>query len=143
MLTKTRLRWVVHGRADRLGRDVNFTLHGWCRDRDEELHQLVKSSFSTDAFGVSVRGDTPLSKHERRAEELMLATTRRADATRWKTGLLLKDYDCQLPSSKAAALSRLYSLQKKIDRLPDFADLYSAKINEYVTRDKRIRKTSL
>ena len=133
MLTKTRLGWVVHGKADRLGRDVNFTLHGWCRDRDEELHQLVKSSFSTDAFGVSVRRDTPLSKHERRAEEIMLATTRRADGTRWQTGLLWKEDDCQLPPSKAAALSRLYSLERKMDRLPDFADQYSAKINEYVT----------
>ena len=133
MLTKTRLGWVVQGKADRLGRDVNFTLHGWCRDGDEELHQLVKSSFSTDAFGVSVRRDTPLSKHERRAEEIMLATTRRADGTRWQTGLLWKEDDCQLPPSKAAALSRLHSLERKMDRLPDFADQYSAKIKEYVT----------
>ena len=115
MLTKTRLGWVVHGKADRLSRDVNFTLHGWCCDRDEELYQLVKRSFSTDAFGVSVHGDTPLSKHERRAEEIMSATTRRADGTRWQTGLLWKEDDCQLPPSKAAALSRLYSLERKMD----------------------------
>ena len=83
----------MHGTANRLGRGVDFTLHGWCRDREKELHQLyqlVKTSFSTDAFGVSVRSDKPLNKHERRAEEIMLATTNEREK--------LKDLDGQILS---------------------------------------------
>ena len=125
-------------------------MHGWPSHRqgkvddvvlqnisteDKELHQLVKSSFRTDDFGVKVPHATAHNREAMRAFELLQATTQRFDKTMWETGLLWREDNPVLRRSHGNAFNRLRSLERKLDRNPSLLANYNEKIAEYV--DKR------
>ncbi|XP_065181934.1 uncharacterized protein LOC135812491 [Sycon ciliatum] len=129
MMTKCKLGWSVHGN-DRAGVPQIEHCH-LARTADDDLHQLVKESFSTESFGVKVTSNKTSSREEVRAERLLESTTKRV-GTRWETGLLWRSSDIALPESYEMAKSRLMSLERKMDRNPAYADQYCSKIAEYV-----------
>ena len=133
--SRTKLGWVVHGRSSHRQGRVDDVVLQTISTEDEELHQLVKSSFRTDDFGVKVPHATAHNREELRAFELLQATTQRFDETRWETGLLWRKDDPVLPRSYGNALNRLRSLERKLDRNPSLLAKYDEKIAEYV--DKR------
>ena len=70
ILSNTSLGWVVHGTiAGQRGKIKNGPLE--ClriqNNMDNELHQMVKDSFSNESFGVKVMNDTPLSREDKHA----------------------------------------------------------------------------
>ena len=134
--SRTLLGWVVHGHFGSHRSRVNehFTLvHS--TSADDELHDLVKDSFRTDNFGVQVTTSSLLSEREKRAQHIQVATTQGSSCgTRWETGLLWKEDNTTMPSSKAAAMTRLLSLERKMVRQPEFARQYSTKLEQYVAK---------
>ncbi|CAG7661355.1 unnamed protein product, partial [Allacma fusca] len=73
------------------------------------------------------------SKDEARAKCTLKDTTRKVE-DHYVTGLLWKHEDPQLPESKTMALKRLSSIERKMDRDPDFATQYSSKMEEFVEK---------
>ncbi|CAG7831894.1 unnamed protein product, partial [Allacma fusca] len=74
------------------------------------------------------------SKEELRSKTLLKETTRRL-SERFETGLLWKHDDPQLPESRSMALKRLSSTERKMDRDPEFALRYSAKMEEFIAKN--------
>ncbi|XP_037868119.1 uncharacterized protein LOC119628748 [Bombyx mori] len=137
IVSKTDLGYVVHGNVG-LGSvpDDATVLHS-CRC--DELHELVKQSFSTDSFGVKQTNDFPRSREDQLALSIMERTTKLLPEGRWETGLLWKSDDLQLPDSLPLAMSRLNGVQKKMVSYPEFAFQYRSKIEEnldkgYITK---------
>ena len=134
--SRTLLGWVIHGHAGitRSRVDEDFTFHAHAMDDD--FHHLVKESFRTENFGVSVKKDSQLSREEKRAQAIQKATTQRSSCgTRWETGLLWNNDDSPMPPSKASALTRLTSLERKLARLREFAKQYTAQIQQYLIKN--------
>lgn len=129
--TKTKLGWMLHGpTAGLMNENHGFSMHVCQHDKnDEELHQLVKYSFSTDSFGVMANASS-YGKSERRALEIMKNTTIRV-GQRYETGLLWSQDGVVLPESKAMTFQRLRCTERKMDKDPVFADQYCKKMTEY------------
>ncbi|XP_058789847.1 uncharacterized protein LOC131663444 [Phymastichus coffea] len=62
-------------------------------------------------------------------EQFGLEATTRKTAKGWETGLLWKEGLMPQLNSRATALKRLYSFEKKLDRNPEFAALYYREMN--------------
>jgi hypothetical protein len=100
----------------------------------EDLHEMVKRSFSTEDFGVKVNYEKSRSREDQRAIDIMRKTTIRTESERFQTGLLWKKEDSVLPPSKSMALHRLRCQEKKMDQDPVFAEAYCGKISEYLEK---------
>ncbi|XP_052759175.1 uncharacterized protein LOC128202521 [Galleria mellonella] len=132
IISKTDLGYVVHG---------NIGLRSIANDRTilhlcscDELHDLVKRSFSTESFGVKQTGDFPRSREDQLALKIMEQTTKLLPQGRWETGLLWRSDDVQLPNSYPQAKSRLIGIQRKFRRYPELAVKYEEKIQENVDK---------
>jgi hypothetical protein len=71
------LGWGLAGTSSLKGNKDNNVIYHVCDKGDEELHRLVKDSFSTEAFGVKVTQSIGRSREDQRAEELLKATTKK------------------------------------------------------------------
>ena len=56
-----------HGKINRGPRVCNWI---WDTD-DDELHQLVKDSFTTESFGIKVMDNKPHSREDRHAQTIL------------------------------------------------------------------------
>lgn len=97
---------------------------------DDELHQLVKEQFTTEAFGVKPCIEAPRSRDDVKAQRILDSTLVRV-SDGWETGLLWKDDEVQLPESRRMAMKRLATMERKMDSDPEFARQYIAKIDDY------------
>jgi len=100
---------------------------------DDALHELMKENFRLDALGIICEKSLPKSKDDIRAEAMMEKTSRRVEGG-WETAMLWKQDETTLPPSKHVAMRRLKLLDNQMDKDPVFADLYCAKIEEYVQK---------
>jgi len=135
MVSMSKLGWTVHGNngvfRNRVDRDFTFFSHS--EEDDRILHEMVKVSFKTDAFGVKVPERALVSREEERAQSILNLSTHH-NANQWTTGLLWKFDDPTMPPSRAMAEHRLRSLERKLDKDSELFKLYSAKIHEYLDR---------
>jgi hypothetical protein len=111
-----------------------------CESGDDELHRLVKESFTTENFGVKVTQTSIRSREDVRAEAILKETTKRIDH-RYETGLLWKSSNFILPESKRMAFMRLKCTERRMDKDAAFAQQYNLKIAEYLTKGY-VRKLS-
>lgn len=123
----TRLGWVIHGRV---GANVKkaqvFTMNHINMERndptsEDNLHELVKSSFSIDGLGVT--NYQRKNRLDQRAEDILSKTARRI-CKGWEVGLMWKCDRIQLPNNQECALKRLQLLERKMDRNPVYAKRY-------------------
>jgi hypothetical protein len=128
--TKCRLGWSLVGATGSTGGVTQFGVH-LCTESDDELHRLVKESFSTESFGVKVMDEQPRSKEDKRATAILANTTVRVKSNRYETGLLWKYEDFTMPSSLATAQHRLRCMERRLDRDPEMAAQYYSKLVEY------------
>jgi Pao retrotransposon peptidase/Protein of unknown function (DUF1759) len=135
--TKTRLGWLVFGQSashmtatsmttQRRG-GVQLSIQREMRT-DAELHDMVKSYFSTESFGVVPLNFALESQEEKRSKEIMIRTLKFRDG-RYEIGLLWKSDDIRLPDSYGMAMKRLVSLEKSLSKTPNQLQW----MNEHVT----------
>lgn len=130
----TKLGWVIHGQMPMRLEKHNVTVLSlnYPRENPEDtsdLHKLVKSYFSTECIGIS--NNSRKNKLEQRAENILLNTAERV-GPRWQVGLLWKSEDVQLPNNYQSALTRLYSLEKKMDKNPMFGERYCQQVEHLI-----------
>ncbi|XP_035712907.1 uncharacterized protein LOC110856404 [Folsomia candida] len=126
---RTPLGWALMGRTAWAGRE-QYAYH---MQEVDPLHQLVKDQFSTESFGVKPLVEKPRTKEDKRAQEILDASTRRVEGG-WETALLWRDDHVQLPESYSTAYRRLMSMERKMDRDPEFLKSYCTKIDEYLPK---------
>lgn len=137
--TRTRLGWVICGPINTDGTSGNRpTVLMHARDNThasqlDELHQLVRDYFSLESFGVR-HFDRPLeSRNDVRANQIMSRTTTRM-GDRFETGLLWRRDQVSFPDSRAMAMKRLLSVERKMQRDPAFATDYAGIISDYLAK---------
>ncbi|XP_043471613.1 uncharacterized protein LOC122504525 [Leptopilina heterotoma] len=125
----TKLGWVVHGQVPENANNTStcYTIKelGFRKESevqaDDKLHKLVKSHFSLECIGIS--GATRRNKLDIKAEEILLKTTKRINKG-WEAGLLWKDENTRMPNNRTVALNRLMSIERKLDRDPEYGKRY-------------------
>lgn len=130
IVSLTKLGYVIHGRLSSMTPNDVTVLH-MCAC--SEINDLIKQYFSIEFFETKTSCDTPRSREDLRALEIMNSTTRLID-NRWETGLLWKDEQQALPDSYDLAYKRLNSIKQKMNKLPELATYYRSKITEYLDK---------
>jgi hypothetical protein len=138
--TECLLGWSVGGDSRRRGKATSNPSYHLCESGDDELHRLVKESFTTENFGVKVTQSNIRSREDVRAEAILKETTKRI-GHRYQTGLLWKSSNFILPESKSMAFMRLKCTERRMDKDASFAQQYNLKIAEYLTKGY-VRKLS-
>ncbi|XP_058789702.1 uncharacterized protein LOC131663356 [Phymastichus coffea] len=133
--THSLLGWSVHGYVeDREGTDIITSVTTTCVIEDEpersaELEQQIRNYLELENLGV-VKLDQKDVKNER--AWAILEATSRIRGCEWETGLLWKSGLMPDVNSKATALKRLYALERKLDRNPEFAERYYAEMERFI-----------
>ncbi|XP_076235104.1 uncharacterized protein LOC143179676 [Calliopsis andreniformis] len=99
-------------------------LHG------SDLHELVKNHFRLESIGIMPR--TRFDAQKKRAIQLLKSTTNRI-GERWLTGLLWRQDNIQLPENYSDTLICLKSLEKKLDKSPEYKRAYQEQINDLIS----------
>ncbi|XP_058803796.1 uncharacterized protein LOC131671423 [Phymastichus coffea] len=147
IVSRSELGWTVHGYIEqsKIVR-VNSNVHAMLSisnpsESSEQnslanLDRLIHQYFELENLGVAA---TSIKKdQEERAINILRMTTRKI-GKQWETGLLWKSDSIPDIDSKATALKRLHSLERKLDRNPAFASLYYREMqrlidNKYVVK---------
>ncbi|CAB3228699.1 unnamed protein product [Arctia plantaginis] len=138
--TRTPLGWCVHGRAPASvsKHACNSTLHvtevlsGLAEPPLEDLHEMVRKSFSIEHMGIS--GTPRRNSNDLRALEHLEQTAKLIDS-RWYVGLPWKDGSCRMPDSELTALSRLHNLEKKMSCNEQYALRYRERIKHLLNNN--------
>lgn len=142
-LSRTLLGWTLHGSvSDEIGRDPmtmsvvstqgNAPMVGrneTRREKDGKLDELVREYFAIDSLGVNC--EIQVKDGYERARELLQRTTRRAGSF-WETGLLWRDDTPPDVDSLATARRRLFSLERRLDKDPEYAQLYYTEMQRFI-----------
>ena len=134
ILTYTKLGWTLHGcHSPAKGRTDDFICCSFRPAEDEDLHSLVKQSFTVENFGVAVNDTRPKSREDERAWKILETTTKRT-GDRFESGLLWKREDVKLPESYTNALKRLINIEVRMEKDPELAKDYKAKLQDYLAK---------
>lgn len=139
---KSRLGWTICSNINAVNEDnvknMNFHMIEKPTQKDNDLHQIVKAFFSLESDGIKIPPDSVASKEERRANDIMKATTKLI-GKQYETGLLWKnDYE-KLPDSRHTALQRLESLENRLNRDDKLKQTMKTQMEAYQEK-KYIRK---
>ncbi|XP_075151711.1 uncharacterized protein LOC142225776 isoform X2 [Haematobia irritans] len=99
----------------------------------QQMHKLMSGYFDIETLGVKVTTETLRSKDDERAIMLLKKNTKKIHE-RYECSLLWKEYVPPIPDSYQMALNRLYSVEKKMSKDPEFAMQYYDKINDYIKK---------
>lgn len=129
---KSRLGWYVYGQQGAEMNGENHMLHMSVENHspDEDLHQLVKSFFTTENFGVRPPEKDLVSADNERALKIFEETAKRIDG-RYECGLLWKFDEFTLPESLKMSQKRYESLERNFSRNQEYANIYQMKMEEY------------
>lgn len=135
-LARTLLGWVIMGKVVNSIDNVESNYTVLDIERTDDLYEMVKESFSTEAFGVKSNMDTMYSREDRKALKYMQKHTKRASDGRFEAGLLWKESESpKMPESRQAAFKRLqHTTEKKLDRDKELAEAYCQKIDEHLQK---------
>lgn len=146
--TKTALGWTVSGNSAVQSSESVSPSVVVCTINDDvpemsELHRLVKESFMLDDFGVKPTQAKGRSREDERALAIMEQTVVRMQSSqRWEIGLLWRDANVALPDSEGMAMSRLRCLERRLDANVSLRDMYTTKINEYISNGYFVRASA-
>ena len=140
-LSRTLLGWSIHGyieNEDSL--DGKFDIHTVLvnesqffeeKQESERLDRLIEYFFGLENLGIIEEERNRKSKE--RAVEILEKTSKKKGKT-WETGLLWKSEKMPAIDSRSTARKRLYSLEKKLDRNPEFAALYYKEMDRIISK---------
>ena len=133
-LSLSPLGWSVHG-------PINFSLKSFTpsvcmiQDKNAEINfevsldEVIKNYFQIDSLGVR-EIDRPNYKNMRSLE--ILKNTTRCVGDVWETGLLWNENREPQVDSKATALKRFFTIEKRLDRDKEFASLYYKEMERFI-----------
>ncbi|XP_076660469.1 uncharacterized protein LOC143363824 [Halictus rubicundus] len=99
------------------------------KKEEERLDELVKQYFQLDNFGVS---NTNKTKNEHTYAVQTFRNTARKVDNPWEVGLLWRKEPAPQVDSLATARQRLFSLERKLDRDPEYASLYYQEMDRLI-----------
>ncbi|KAJ8715770.1 hypothetical protein PYW07_010252 [Mythimna separata] len=129
--SRTGLGWVLHGLDTGGIRPVHFAnrcLHA--SEVEEEMHRTIKEHFAIEALGVQAR--RPTTDAEGKALAILEKTCRRLEDGRFEAGLLWRKEDEVMPDNYASARTRLFNIEKKLDKDPQLKSEYSKQIQHLI-----------
>ena len=136
---KTRLGWVATGKLPESMLSSNaHHVNSVYVTEEAALQEQVAQWWSTESFGTKYQNTPKRSKQDESALQILDNSTQQVGG-RYETGLLWAASNMQLSGSFGSALSRLRSIERKLDRDPALAKAYRATIDDYV-RDGHARK---
>lgn len=130
---RTALGWVLFGYPSR----NSFYRHSLnhvsvTNSSDNELESLIRDYYRLDSIGI--RLEEKVNTEDKRAIDILDKTTRRLDNGRFEVGLPWREDEPDIPDSYYLALSRFQSLQRKLIKDKEYADLYRVNIEAYVEK---------
>lgn len=137
---RTVLGWVLQGKlmsSNSVG--GTFCIEGV--PMQATLDDLIRESYKLDDYGVKNEDEKRMSLQDQRALKIMEDTTRQSDDGRWETGLLWKDNLPFPDTSYEDAAIRLNKTVNRMEKDPDYALVYTKKIEEYLDKNY-LRKLS-
>lgn len=113
-----------------------------CQQEDVRLEEMVRQNFKLEAMGVTQNIEHTLTPAEKRARQIMEATTKFTNG-RYEVGLLWRQDPSllQLPDSKPMAMRRLICLEKKLLTNQALLDNFRLQIDQYLQKGY-IRETA-
>lgn len=130
--SRTCLGWTISGNDGRQTPSLSIKIVNMNTFADEDLHNLVKSSFAIDDSGIK---EQPIrSKEDLKALQFLETKTQNIGG-RWQTGLLWRNPNVVLPESRTNAYHRLLSLERKFDKDPELFVKYEVIINSYIEKN--------
>ncbi|XP_055714766.1 uncharacterized protein LOC129808886 [Phlebotomus papatasi] len=133
-LVRTWLGWVILGTVsaqDNREIEMNCAMV----ETIDELHNLVRDSFSTESFGTIPHQEPVHSRDDKKALQIMENTTHQTPDGRYEVGLLWKGGICpKVPESREAALKRLRSTERRLDRDSELAASYCEKMMDHIRK---------
>ncbi|XP_017791629.1 PREDICTED: uncharacterized protein LOC108573663 [Habropoda laboriosa] len=123
VLQKTQLGWIIGG-------NIPTTA-----TRDTHKAFVTSLDFNLQKFWEVEEGaqDRHLSPEERECEEHFVKNVRRDNSGRYVVALPFNERKGELGDSRSRALTRLLSIERKLERNPELKKQYTAVINEYRT----------
>ncbi|CAG9132562.1 unnamed protein product [Plutella xylostella] len=126
-LHETKFGWLISGSIQKIYNKQSNTVH--CHFlSDNKVQEQLSRFFELE----SVSPSHSMSKVERECEEHFIKTTKRDSEGRFIVTIPLKDSPEKLGDSYQQALTRFLSLERRFDRDPNFKNLYSQFMNEYI-----------
>ncbi|XP_074035219.1 uncharacterized protein [Leptinotarsa decemlineata] len=139
VISKSKLGWVVHGNSSYFKHrvDSHYSMTCYMKNdvsEDDELKELMNETILMDNLGVENDKFNHISEEDKKAFQLMEETCRQVENNHWEIGLLWKKENIDLPESRATALNRLFTVEKKMQKDQHFGEQYSKKIENFVEK---------
>ena len=129
-VSRTLLGWVIHGSCNgRNSEIVNFVKDKPQTNKDDVLNKMIKYYFDIDSIGI--QNYSLINEDEKHALSTLEETSRYIDNA-WEVGLPWKKGLIEIPDSRPQALRRLNCLEKKLDRDPQYANVYYREMNRLI-----------
>lgn len=124
-LQNTRLGWLISGPIYTTKLNVNNHVQcNFTQSLDRELRNFWEIENIPNVGNV-------LTEDEKRCEQLFVTTTKRESDGRFSVRIPLKESPESLGDSREIAQKRFLSLERKLDRLPSYKQLYCDFLREY------------
>nr|XP_037875890.1 uncharacterized protein LOC119630457 [Bombyx mori] len=129
--SRTPLGWVVHGAHPGGKRQrVNFVAHATTADAN--MDEALRHYFAIE--GLTVAAKTPKNDPDERALKILRETTQQQPDGRYETALLWREESLKMPNNFEAALNRLMSIEKKLEKDPNLKERYKQQMNALVAK---------
>lgn len=131
----TKLGWLVYGAVAEnkdTRKHFNFSICD-CSTSDENLEELVRSFYSLESVGISVK-DPLIADNDKRALHLLNTFTKRLTNCHYEVPLLWKFDVIELPDSYEMALKRLICLERKLAQNSDLFNIFKDTISKYLSK---------
>ena len=141
-ISRSLLGWSVHGLVSQISRSMHKVLNvkemplmsattrgDESYSEETRLDNLIKHYFEIESMGIDTNMKLK-SEHDHALK--ILNETSRCLGKHWETGLLWKEKDAPNLNSYLTAKKRLFSLEQRLDRDPNFASLYYREIKRFL-----------
>ena len=126
---KTKLGWVLMG-----GNQTSNNISANRITVTSEMTKMVENFWKTESYSTNdIKTESILSQEESKALSILNSTTEKKN-NQYSVGLLWKTEQPLLVNNRPLAVSRLYSLEKKFQKEPDFKKMYFDTMNDYVNK---------
>ena len=99
----------------------------------DEMHEFIQEWWKTESFGTKFGNESSMSAEDRRALDILRETTRKV-GNHYEVGLLWKSDDVKMPNNYNAALRRLMSTERSLNKQPKKAAAYEEALMGYVNK---------